>query len=1042
MCEHPASLSPPNPSHSAPRTSHLHLHLTAPRALSWARAPPNERMTSELRDRLQATLGDAFRLERELGGGGMSRVFVAEDVSLGRRVVVKVLSPELAAGVNVDRFKREIQLAAGLQHPHVVPVLAAGQTDGLPYYTMPFVDGRSLRDKLAGGKALPVLEAVGILRDVARALAYAHERGVVHRDVKPDNVLLTGGSAAVTDFGIAKAISSARANRTLEPGEALTMVGSSLGTPAYMAPEQVAADPQIDHRADIYSFGVMAYELLTGVTPFHGRAPHQLLAAHVAEAPQPIAARAQGVPPALAALVMRCLAKSPGDRPQTAAELAAALDHLDLSGDWTGPGIARRRSRLRLLVAAAIVVVLAIVGFAVWRFRSTGDRSEDRLVAVVPFRIASADPALHYLREGMLDLLASKLTGEGGMRATEPRVLLDAWRRAGGGDRIDLSRADALQLARALGAGRLLLGDVVGTPTRIVLTASLLRAPEGDSLVRVSVEGPPDSLAWLVDRLAARLLTQTSQEGEARLASLTSTSLPALRAYLDGQAKLRRGDVVNSAKDFDRALELDSTFALAGLGLRLAASWYGDPERSHRGLVVAWREKEKLGVRDRALLVAVDGPNFPARSSTQEIYDARLRYLGLARDRAEAWYLVGDHVFHYGYVLGIDDPPTVALQHFRKATDLDSTYVVGYIHALQLAVQLGDTALANRLERLRLAADTSRYWQMQQRWIVAQHRGDSATMRAMWDSLPEDPRGVYSGMMQYALGTGLGVPDARRAVDAFIAQTEEPAARRSLQQLAHDWALVTGRPEVALARLDSAFPDTAGQPDINRLVLHVRDALVGDGDSAAAVRAAARLAEIEARPLPADSVGLTRQRATIRALEPWRLARGDTTHARRSIDRLRAVLRAAPWMAGTDAEVEIAVIEAMHAHAARRPDAGAAVERLDSLLRATDWTNTHGGRAALATLVAARLLEQRGETERAWRAARRRVEWNAASAPYFAAQLREEGRLAALLGRREDAIRAYRHFLALRYDPSPSLRPQVEEVRRELARLERESVGR
>ena len=188
-------------------------------------------MALDLRDQLQRTLGTAYVLERELGGGGMSRVFVARETALGRTVVVKVLSPELAAGISVDRFRREIQLAAQLQHAHIVPVLAAGETDGLPFYTMPFVEGQSLRTRLSR-PPLPIAEVQSYLRDVARALAYAHARGVVHRDIKPDNVLVAGGSAVVTDFGVAKALSNARGDM---PGATLTSVGTSLGTPAYMA---------------------------------------------------------------------------------------------------------------------------------------------------------------------------------------------------------------------------------------------------------------------------------------------------------------------------------------------------------------------------------------------------------------------------------------------------------------------------------------------------------------------------------------------------------------------------------------------------------------------------------------------------------------------------------------------------------------------------------------------------------------------------------------------------------------------------------------
>ena len=592
---------------------------------------------TDLRDRLQASLGESYRLDRELTGGGMSRVFVAHDTRLGREVVVKVLSPDLAAGVNSDRFHREILVAAQLQHPQIVPVLAAGETDGLPYFTMPYVAGESLRKRLEGGKAMPVADAVAVLRDVARALAYAHEHGVVHRDIKPDNVLIAGGAAAVTDFGIAKALSSSRTFG----GENLTRVGNSLGTPAYMAPEQVAADPNADHRIDIYSFGAMAYELLSGHPPFHGRPPHAVLSAHLTEQPAPLETLVPQIPPALATLVMKCLAKNPADRPQTAEDVVRALERVDLSGDWRAPVAAKPSvSRRTVGILAAAVIAIAAGGWILWeKFRDRPPAPDANMVAVVPFRVASADPALHYLREGMLDLLAAKLTGEGGMRATDPRQLLDAWRRAGGTEANELPRADALALARRMGAGRLLLGDVVGTPNRIVLTASLLGSAKGDSLVKLSVEGPPDSLAWVVDRLAARLLAETSAEGASRSASLTSTSLPALRAYLDGQAKLRRVDVMGAAKDFERALDADSTFALAALGLRMASSWYGDGTLQQRGLQVAWRERARLSQRDQALLAATAGPRYPEPASTLELLSAREHYLAVAPDRADAWYL-------------------------------------------------------------------------------------------------------------------------------------------------------------------------------------------------------------------------------------------------------------------------------------------------------------------------------------------------------------------------------------------------------------------
>ena len=339
-------------------------------------------MGSDLRAQLQSTLGAAYSLERELGGGGMSRVFVAEETALGRTVVVKVLSPELGAGVDLDRFKREIQLAARLQHPHIVPVLAAGETNGTPYYTMPFVDGESLRARLVRTGPLPVADAVAILRDVAKALVYAHARGLVHRDVKPDNVLLSGGSAVVTDFGIAKAIAASRTDGGSPHHSAtLTRAGAVLGTPAYMAPEQAAGDPDTDHRADIYAFGILAYELLAGQPPFHGRSTQRLLAAHMAEAPVPIQQLRAEVPDALAALIARCIEKDPAARPRSAAELVAALDAVP-SGAGTGVqslstlagGGAGLRQALAVYAAAflavALVTRLAIerIGLPDWVF--------------------------------------------------------------------------------------------------------------------------------------------------------------------------------------------------------------------------------------------------------------------------------------------------------------------------------------------------------------------------------------------------------------------------------------------------------------------------------------------------------------------------------------------------------------------------------------------------------------------------------------------------------------------------------------------------
>ena len=324
---------------------------------------------STLQDRLQQAIGGAYRIEKELGGGGMSRVFLAEETGLERQVVVKVLPPEMAAGVNAERFRREILLAAKLQHPHVVPLLTAGASGDLLYYVMPFIKGESLRAKLAREGELPVGEAARILRDVADALAYAHREGVVHRDIKPDNVLLSDNHAVVTDFGVAKAVASSTGESSL------TSLGVALGTPAYMSPEQAAADPHVDHRADIYALGALAYEMLCGRPPFTGSTPQAVLSAHVTQTPDPITQHRETVPPALAEVVMRCLAKKPADRWQRADELRAQFESmvtpsggLTPTGTQPVPAVAyeeRARkthpARVGALFALAAVGVAAIV---------------------------------------------------------------------------------------------------------------------------------------------------------------------------------------------------------------------------------------------------------------------------------------------------------------------------------------------------------------------------------------------------------------------------------------------------------------------------------------------------------------------------------------------------------------------------------------------------------------------------------------------------------------------------------------------------------
>jgi serine/threonine-protein kinase len=469
----------------------------------------------ELRDQLQATLGASYAVQRELGGGGMSRVFVARDLALGRDVVVKILHPELAATVSVERFRREIMVAAGLQHPHVIGVLGAGEIDGLPYFTMPFVDGESLRARLSREHRLPVSDVVSILRDVARALAYAHERGIVHRDIKPDNILLSHGAAAVSDFGVAKAIATARQGDGPRHAHAgtITIVGTSLGTPEYMAPEQAAGDPAVDGRADIYALGITAYEMLAGTTPFRGRALHQLLAAHLSETPAPVAAHRADVPRALAELVERCLAKDADHRPQSAAELVAALADPDvvsgafasvtprtaaaaLAGTDSWWGSLRRRPAF--LAAAALCVVAGGAAGAMLLARpdarvaaaaasgpavtqSGGPRAADRRsIAVLPFVNIGRDTNDAYLADGLTAELSAALGRVRGLAVASPTAVASMRERP----------SSLAELGSALHVGMLLEGTVQRQGGRLRVTARLVNAADGFMLWSDAQEHP------------------------------------------------------------------------------------------------------------------------------------------------------------------------------------------------------------------------------------------------------------------------------------------------------------------------------------------------------------------------------------------------------------------------------------------------------------------------------------------------------------------------------------------------------------------------
>jgi hypothetical protein len=336
-------------------------------------------MADKLVDDLKRALGDAYTIERELTGGGMSRVFVAKEHALGREVVIKVLPPDLAAGVNRDRFRREVQLAARLSHPYIVPLLHAGEHDELLWFTMPYIPGESLRNRLLRTGPLKLPEVVKLLRDVVEALAYAHSRGVIHRDIKPGNILYDGSHAVVTDFGVAKALNAALPNA----GPGHTTSGMAIGTPAYMAPEQLAADPDADQRVDIYAVGLLAYELLSGASPFAAPSPTATMTAQLTRIPEPLHVLRSDVPPAFSDLVQHCLAKSPDDRPKDAQTVLAELDRIsgalaaDAHRDVHGHAPARPAAA-SLPLALATLGVLALVAAGFWWSQRNGPKPATR----------------------------------------------------------------------------------------------------------------------------------------------------------------------------------------------------------------------------------------------------------------------------------------------------------------------------------------------------------------------------------------------------------------------------------------------------------------------------------------------------------------------------------------------------------------------------------------------------------------------------------------------------------------------------------------
>ncbi|MFI5309792.1 MAG: protein kinase [Gemmatimonadales bacterium] len=965
-------------------------------------------------------------MERELGEGGAATVYLARDLRHERPVAIKVFRPELAETLGAERFTREIRTAANLQHPHILTVHDSGTADGLLYYVMPYVEGESLRARIEREGGLPIADVVRILREVADALSTAHAQGVVHRDIKPDNVLLSGRHALVADFGVAKAISEATGQQRV------TTVGVALGTPAYMAPEQAAADPHLDHRVDIYALGVLGYEMLTGDPPFVRRTVQEVIAAHVTEPAPAVSVRRPSVPPALDSLIARCLAKQPADRWQSADDVVAELERLSTPTQGVAPTtaaapasvVSRTRSRPDrvAMIAVAVLVVLALVWAAASRFGGSKAASAG-VVAVLPFEF-NATPDVAYLREGIVNVLETNLTGEGGPRAVPSQTAIAQWKRRGG-DKRGLTEDEALAVASELGAGQLLRGSIVGTASNLILSGTLVSTTPGGRSIQANVNGPADSIAVMAARLAGQLLSLRVGEGAERAALLQSVPPSALFAYLEGQAHLRAGRYADAVKSLDRALTIDSTFALAGIAQAIATGWSPTSTGNTPGGEIALRHKDKLGPRDLVLLQMLFPTRFEELHSGREVLVYRERLVQQITDRAEGWYLIGDQYFHSGLAHGFsrEESRTRAENAFRKALALDPgiTYLRG--HILDLAWDPLEPA------RSKHVADSLGPTTHFQALFVALTAGDSATvrrLRAGFDTLSTDELMLSAYFASMGGAPTLG----RELLTKALERPGDESVRRNVLRGARGEYWSEGRPADAakahdrMLQLSSQF-DRGSPADV------VLAAVFADGDTLGAAVAARTYSRLMDSASAGAGVTTSTQRGRAWFSGLWASYRGDSATLGASIRRLDA-LGARTDSAAAAALARLYADGLRLAGSARTPSREIA-ERADAALREGPPI-TADTRAAL-NLIVARSFERLGDARRAATAAARTTGYEI-DYVMSTAGLRDFGRLSLAAGDTTTALRAWRDYL-MRRSPEPAQRRVDDDIRKKVDELQR-----
>ena len=957
-------------------------------------------------------------------------MYLARDIKHDRLVAIKVFKPELAETLGVERFTREIRTAANLNHPHILTVLDSGTADGLLYYVMPYADGESLRARITREGGLPIADVVRVMREVADALAAAHKAGVVHRDIKPDNVLLSGRHALVADFGVAKAISESTGKNHV------TTVGVALGTPAYMAPEQAAADPHVDHRADIYALGILGYEMLTGEPPFVRRSPQEVLAAQVTEPAPPVSSRRQSVPPALEALVAKCLAKQPGDRYQSANDVEAELERVMTPSGGMSPtsGVvptsataavspAKKMpfSKTGILTAAAALVLVA-AWYGVGRTKG-GSAGDDNVVAVFPFEVSGPADA-QYLREGMVSILETNFTGEGGPRAVASQTMIAQWRRQNG-EAQGLTDEEARDVARTVGAGQMLRGSVVATGAELVISATLTRASGNGESVQAQVKGPADSVASLAASLAAQLIAVRGGQPADRAVTLQHVPPAALRAYLDGKAAFRAAKYSDAVAMLDNAIGIDSTFALAAMALAQArgmnpTTFAVAAGRDLSGL--AFRHRATLGPRDLKLLELSYPSLFTdAPLSQRAIIQMTEKLAAQVPDRMEAWYLVGDRYMHWGEGAGFSRAESItrARQAFAEALRLDPGIEFIKQHLADMLLWQGErTTHARVVDSLDIA--------------IAAHRlsaaiavGDSSAMRAI---LISNANATLDDQVSLAYNAGsAGNPTLADSIARVLVTRSAPVSDR---RAALRWTRVfyesMGRPADA-TRIQGMLRDLDDSGTPSFPTEDIFFAVFGGGDRVAATRAAAALS---ARPEQRTPAGLQQAARDSWVTGVWSQFIGDSAAVRANARRLDAIT-ASREMTGalTVYRILSPLLLAMDSPSREL------LLRADSAL-ADGPPVTPIIRMSL-NLIVARGFERVGDPQRAAVAARRTGGMDPTFSSVSTAANRDRGRILLAAGDTTEAVAAWQAYILWRGTAEPSQRALDEPIRAKLAELER-----